>query len=365
MVKKAFKTFVFILTLAAFLMFLVGCNTDSTVQKSKQSDIAKIGLGHITSIADSIGLVKNEDGTVIPPIAKVNTVIAVIGFDSRDRVVKATLDNVQSDVKFDEELQIVSDLAQKPKTKIELGDAYGLKKVSEIGKEWFEQINELENWMIGKDITEIKNLKVKQRDVGYPAVPDIPELTSMVTITVQDYLAVVEEAFKNVVEVPPGAVKMGLGTEISMGGSQGYSVTGDDLKILPKAQVDVTLAGGVFDENGKVLKALIDVIQATVDYNEQGQIMSDKISQIKSKKQLGDKYGMIKVSAINKEWYEQISELENWMVGKTVEEITALKVQERSSDYPAVPDVPELVSLVTVSVQDYLAAVDEAYEKSK
>ena len=44
-----------------------------------------------------------------------------------------------------------------------------------------------------QDSGEIKALKVKQRDATHPAVPDVPELTSSVTITVQDYIAAVEK----------------------------------------------------------------------------------------------------------------------------------------------------------------------------
>jgi len=43
-------------------------------------------------------------------------------------------------------------------------------------------------------------------------------------ITVQDYIAAVEEAYKNAVEVPEGAIKIGLGTEISIAKSRGYSM---------------------------------------------------------------------------------------------------------------------------------------------
>ncbi|HHU49162.1 MAG TPA: hypothetical protein GXZ37_05540, partial [Clostridiales bacterium] len=60
------------------------------------------------------------------------------------------------------------------------------------GKEWYEQISELEKWMLGKTVDEIKNMKTKDN-----AVPDDPELTSLITISVQDYINVVSESFDN------------------------------------------------------------------------------------------------------------------------------------------------------------------------
>ncbi len=36
-----------------------------------------------------------------------------------------------------------------------------------------------------------------EKDAAHPAVPDVPELTSSVTMSVQDYIAVVVEAYDN------------------------------------------------------------------------------------------------------------------------------------------------------------------------
>ena len=74
--------------------------------------------------------------------------------------------------------------------------------------------------------------------------------------------------------------------------------------------------------------------------------------------------GMVLVF-IYKNWYEQMAELEKWMVGKTIDEIKAMKVKQRDASHPAVPDVPELTSLVTVTVHEYLEAVAEAYKNAK
>ena len=74
---------------------------------------------------------------------------------------------------------------------------------------------------------------------------------------------------------------------------------------------------------------------------------------------------MIKASSIGKEWFEQIADLEKWMVGKTIDEIKAMKVKEVDDSHPNVPDEPDLVSKVTVSVEGYIAAVEEAVKNAK
>jgi len=339
---------------------LAGCSSPSPSTPT----IAKIGLGHVTSIAKSRDLVVNEDGTKTPPAGQVDTVIAAVAFDQNGRVVKVTIDTAQTKVDFDENLQVKSDLGAHGETKVELGNRYGLSKVSTIGKDWHEQIAELEKWMIGKTVSEIKPLKVKERDESHKAVPDIPELTSKVTITVEDYLKAVEEAYNNAFDVPKGAVSLGLGHEISISKSKGYSLV-DDIETLPFAQVDTVIAAAAFDKDGKVVRAIIDTAQTKVEFDKDGKVTSDRNASPPTKVELGPKYGLTRVSTIGKDWFEQVAELEKWMVGKTVNQITGLKVKQRDESHPAVPDVPELTSSVTITVHEYLAAIKEAYENAK
>jgi len=261
-------------------------------------------------------------------------------------------------------LQVTSDLTAKYPTKVERGDDYGMAKVSSIKKEWYQQIAEFEKWMIGKTVDQIKALKVKQRDASHPAVPDVPELTSLVTITVQDYIAAVEEAYKNAVEVQKGVAKLGLGHVVSIEKSKGYAAP-EDKETLPVAQVDAVIAATAFDKDGKVIRTLIDTAQTKVQYSKDGKVTSDKTVPGKTKKELGDAYGMGNASTIKKEWYQQVAELEKWMAGKTVDQIKAMKTKQRDAAHPAVPDVPELTSLVTITVQDYIAAVEESYKNAK
>lgn len=315
----------------------------------------KLGLGHVTSIAKSNDLGVDGKGNVVPPMAQVDSVIAAVAFDAKGRVVKVAIDSAQSKINFNKDFSVSNDLTAPGLTKVELGDGYGMRKASTIGKEWNEQIAELEKWMLGKTVAEIKSLKVKQRDASHPAVPDVPELTSRVTITVQDYVAAVEKAWENAVPVSAGGEKLGLGHEISIASSKPAA-----------AQVNNTLAATLFDKNGKVVGVIVDVIQSKVPFDAKtGKVTADRNAEIKSKKELGDAYGMVNGSAIKKEWHEQAAELEKWMVGKTAKEIQALKVREKDANQVAVPDVPELTSRVTMTVESFLFAVGESYTNAR
>lgn len=349
------KTAVALLVLALAASALSGCKSTPT--------IAKIGLGHLTSLAKSADLRVAEDGKKTGPSAQVDTVIAAVGFDKDGKVLKVAIDTSQSKVAYDANLALTTDVSAKGKTKVELGDAYGMLKSSGIKKEWYQQASELEKWMAGKTVDQIKAMKTKKRDDAHPSVPDVPELTSLVTITVQDYIACVEEAYKNAAEVGKGAVTLGVGHVVDLASSRGYSKV-DDKETLPQAQVNFTITAAAFDKDGKVVKAIIDTAQTRVAFDKDGKVTTDKTAAPKTKKELGDAYGMAKSSGIKKEWFQQIAELEKWMVGKTASQISGLKLKAEGT-HVGVPDVPELTSLVTITVGDYLAATAEAASKAK
>jgi uncharacterized protein YuzE len=363
------RFFIAALALAVAVGLLAGCSapkeqagTSAPQEQAgtqQESQGLKLGLGIVTSIAKS----KDAQGDSTA-VGQIDSIIAAALFDKDGKVVKVDIDTAQSKVNFDKNMKVTSDKTAEVKTKKELGDKYGMRKASSIGKEWYEQIAELEKWMVGKTVDEIKAMKVKARDASHPAVPDVPELTSLVTISVQDYIAALEKAYQNAVEVKD-AEKLGLGHVVSIAKSKDYSVDAKGQETLPVAQADCVVAAAAFDKDGKVAGVLIDNAQTRVNFDKNGKVTSDKTAPIKTKKELGDAYGMGKVSSIGKNWYQQIAELEKWMVGKTVDEIKAMKVKARDAEHPAVPDVPELTSLVTITVQDYIAAVAEAYANAK
>ncbi len=352
------KTIAIMLVLTLALAVFAGCAAKDQTSTGTPTNnapvvgegIVKLGLGVITSIGKS----KSLDGDVLP-LGQVDSVIVAAAFDKDGKVVKVVIDNAQTKVNFDKDLQVTSDLTAAYKTKVELGDDYGMIRASTIKKEWYQQIAELEKWMVGKTMDEIKAMKVKQVDDAHPSVPDVAELTSLVTITIQDYIAGLQKAYDNAVVVNAGEAMLGLGNSIAINKSK--SLDGD---VLPLAQVDTVIAATLFDNDGKVVGVIIDSAQTKVAFDKDGAVTSDKTAAIKTKVELGDDYGMARASSIKKEWHQQIAALETWMTGKTVAEIKAMKVTD-----DAKPDDAELTSSVTMTVSYYLDAVSEAFDNKK
>ncbi|WP_232696401.1 hypothetical protein [Brevibacillus daliensis] len=329
--------------------------TGSTTTEVAAGGIAKIGLGTITSIGKS----KDAEGDK-GPLGQVDTIIIAAAFDKDGKVIKVDIDNAQTKVEFDKNLQLATDVNGEFKTKQELGDEYGMKKASTIGKEWYEQANALGQWMQGKTIDEIKAMKTTKRDDAHQAVPDEADLTSSVTITVESYIAAVEKAYNNAIEVQTaGGEKLGVGQSISVKKSKGME--GDK---TPTAQVDTTIVVGAFNKDGKVVASIIDTAQTKVDFDKEGKVTTDKNAEIKTKNELGSEYGMIKASSIGKEWNEQAKALADWMVGKNVGEIKGMKTVD-AEGHPGIPAETDLTSTVTISAQGFISGMDEAFTKAK
>lgn len=150
-----------------------------------------------------------------------------------------------------------------------------------------------------------------------------------------------------------GFAKVGLGHVVSAAKSK--DAEGDK---GPYAEVGTTLAAVAINEDGTLGKVIIDVAQSKVEFDKDGQLITDINELQKPKNELKEDYGMKVASSIDKEWYEQAAALAEWMEGKTIDEVKGMKVEDGKAAEA------ELTSAITVGVGDYLAAVEEAYDNA-
>ena len=172
------------------------------------------------------------------------------------------------------------------------------------------------------------------------------------TIHVGDYLNVVKKAVDNAKDfgvAVTGATKTGLGTVVSLAKSTSATADAEGL-----AQTDNVMLAATFDETGKIVGVVIDTAQIKINVDAKGAVTTDTAAELKTKNELGDEYGMKKASGIGKEWYEQAAALAQWMIGKTVDEVSGMALTE------GVPADADLASSVTIHVTDYIAALQKA-----
>lgn len=98
---------------------------------------AATGLGSVTS------------GKVSEGKVSVDTIMCAVTLDADGKITGVDFDEVQASATAE------ADATFQPKTKRDLGEAYGMKAYSPIGKEYSEQMDALEAWCIGKTLEEV------------------------------------------------------------------------------------------------------------------------------------------------------------------------------------------------------------------
>ncbi len=145
----------------------------------------KLGLSILTNIASSKDA-GDKDG-----LAQTYSNYSATTFDASGKITSCVIDASQANVNFTKEGKITTDLKAPVQTKVEIGEGYGMKKASKIGKEWFEQADAFSKYVTGKTVEEVKGIAVNEE-----GVPTAAELTSSVTVHISDFTAVIEKAAK-------------------------------------------------------------------------------------------------------------------------------------------------------------------------
>lgn len=161
-------------------------NAVANAQDLGASSDDKLGLGITSNLGKSKNASADGDG-----LAQAYTHYGVVSVDAKGKITSSIINASQGNVNFSVEGKITSDLAAPIVTKIELGDAYGMKGASPIGKEWFEQSKAFTDYITGKTVAEATGIAVE----GGKATS--ADLTSSVTITINDFLTVIDKAGAN------------------------------------------------------------------------------------------------------------------------------------------------------------------------
>ncbi len=171
-------------------------NSSENSEKNDQGGTAggkgEEGSSYRTGIGIVSRLEKAQNAGTVDGSAEVSTVAAAVTVDEDDRIVKCTIDMVEQVIPISNTGSIGSPANTEYPTKKELGDSYGMKEASPIGKEWYEQIESFEQYVIGKTAEEINGISTDSH--GYIKDND---LNSSVSISISDFQAALTKAVEN------------------------------------------------------------------------------------------------------------------------------------------------------------------------
>jgi hypothetical protein len=315
--------------------------TEDTTEETAAPAAAKTGFAVITSLAKSKDAAADADG-----LAQVDSTLVAVLVGQDGKILDCKIDAAQTKVNFSAAGLLVTDKATVYKTKQELGTEYGMLKNSTIGKEWNEQANALAVYVIGKTVDEVKGIAVNEEGVATDA-----DLAASVTVGIDGYIAAIEKAVANAQEL--GAVEgdqIGLGTTTTIAKSKDAAADADGL-----AQAYSNYSVITVNAEGKITSCIIDGSQGNVNFSAAGVVTTDLTVAPQTKQELKEGYGMLKNSAIGKEWYEQANAFAVYVTGKTLDEVKGIAVNEEGGAADA-----DLAASVSVGVDAFIANIDKA-----
>lgn len=333
-----------VLTLMLVLVSFTACGggdkTDEDTGGSGGS-VVKTGLGVVSSVEKSTPPKGEKNG-----VAETDSFAAAVLVKEDGTLAKCKIDSAQTKIEFSKEGKVMTPLDTIFKSKQDLGEDYGLKKASGIGKEWNEQATAFADYCVGKTLDEIKGIAVNEK-----GAPTDSELSSSVTVNVGDFIGAVEKAVNNAKELGAGPNDtLGLGVETNIAHSANVTDKEDGV-----AQAYTNYVAVTFGSDNKITSSAIEGSQCDVTFDKNGAITSDLTAEQQTKQELGDQYGLKKASGIQKEWYEQANAFAAYITGKTLEEVKNIAVDKKGS-----PTDSELSSSVTISVTNYIQLVEKA-----
>ena len=155
--------------------------------------------------------------------------------------------------------------------------------------------------------------------------------------------------------VTDGAVKTGLYITTSLDGTMNAAADANG-----QAKYDVTLVAVTVTDDGVIESCRIDSIPATVYFDASGAVVTELMTDVQTKNELGDAYGMVAYGGAKYEWNEQVAALARYAEGKTVEQLKSGAVNESGKAADA-----DLASVATIRIGGYVSAIEAAVANAR
>lgn len=282
------------------LCLVTGCGEQS----------ASFGMGVYAEYTEATAAQGDIPGSVESEI----TVAAVL-LGKGNKIVSCKLDTISASPSYTSDGKYV--VANDIMSKYELGDDYNMVAYGKAKYEWYQQADNFSKLVAGKTIEEVKAL-VATGGKGNDEV-----VNAGCTIIINDFVLAIEKAVKNAAASSASTkdtVQVGI-----------VAVQGECRDATKEAdgvnEIDVALSAAAVDKDGKVTAMVSDAVVITGKFGVAGDIKSSINEEIVTKKEQGDKYGMVAYGGAEKEWYEQAAAFDNICIGKTAAEIITLEVK--------------------------------------
>ena len=291
-------------------------------------------------------------------LAQVDATVATVVTDSEGKIVLCRIDCAQN--KMDVTGGQV-DAAATFTTKRDLKYDYNMVKYSNATLEWFEQVENLEKWVVGKTAEDIKNIETKINEEGYSVAVD-EELYASCSISLEAFQDAIVKACndeKGSTFTTADAFTLGV-SAISNAADSVSAADSDDGNAMVKMYTEFGAAA--VGSDGKILAALTDAIQPKITVSADGEILNKDFTA--TKRELGDDYNMVKYGNAIAEWDAQAKAFADYTVGKTADEVMGLETTTNAEGYQVSTDETLLASC-TMAINGMQAAIATAVNNAR
>ena len=347
----------FVLTMAMTASLLVGCtgtivvieNPTGNVESTENVEVAETTEGAVkTGLYVKAGLSGENATAEADGVATTDISLVAVTVNDNGVIESCAIDAVQGKVSFDVNGQLTKD-AGEILSKNELGDDYGMRVASPIGKEWNEQAAHIAAYAVGKTVEELKTNAIDEAGMVKDA-----DLASGATIYMGSFIWAIEAAVNNATHLgAQSGDKLVLTAISSSNGSSAATTEAEGSASVTSNIIAMTTSGNV------ITSCIIDAVQSKAGFGADGQLVGEVDGDVLSKAQLGADYGLKAYSGVGKEWDEQTAAFCEYVTGKTVEEATGIALTETTA-----PADADLAASVSIAVGDFVNLIKKAGENT-
>lgn len=331
------KKFVAIILALTMVFALCACG-------AKEADY-KLGMG-VSLSTDS-----SKTGN-----AQVDATVAAVVTDAAGKIVACRIDCAQSKMDITDG---AVDTAATFKTKMELGDDYGMVAYGNAIAEWDAQAKAFESYVVGKTAAEVQGLETVVNDSGHNVSTD-EALLAGCTMDITAFMDAVVKACNDT----KGAAfksdgKFTLGVAAITAADESEAATADAEGIV---KMYTEYGAAVVGADGKVLAATTDATQPQIAINAEGEVTGTTFKG--TKMELGADYGMVAYGNAVAEWDAQARAFADYTVGKTAADIRGLATTTNDHGYTVTVD-ETLYATCTMSISGMMAVIAQAVDYAR
>ena len=236
------------------------------------------------------------------------------------------------------------------RSKMELGDEYGMGSYGPSGIEWYKQAQAFENYVVGMTAEDVANIKTqKPEGSGSIISADDALLSAGCTIDISDFIEAVKKACTDTNSMTftayPNSFTLGVAISSSAEDSYGYK-DGRYSKIVMRSDFASAV---ICDE--KILASLNDAIRPEFDI-EYDYIFGVSFNGLyRELKHLSDMvWGDNNNDGIILQWYQQSEAFSKHVVGMTADDVQNMQTAANSAGYQMSTDDALLSAGCTIDI---------------